>query len=68
MSNFTGGEDLAKMWTVGELATELGVPKSTLRHAIRAAGVSPRLAGKTWVLTVEDKRRVDEWRRLYARR
>jgi len=59
---------LAKMWTVGEMAREMGVPKSTLRYAIRAAGVNPRLAGKTWVLTTEDRKRIDEWRRLYARK
>jgi len=56
------------MWTVGEMAREMGVPKSTLRYAIRAAGVNPRLAGKTWVLTTEDRKRIDEWRRLYARK
>jgi len=59
---------VARQWSVTELAEELGVPKTTLRYQLTAAGVTPTKIGRYWVLTEEDRQAVEGWRKTNARK
>lgn len=47
-----------RLWTVGELAEELGVTTRTLRHYEAEGLISPRRAGQNRVYTARDRARL----------